>query len=312
MNTVLGTHVIHALREGKPLVALESALLTHGLPRPVNLETALAMEAAVEEEGAVPATIGILQGRIIIGLTHDELETLAWSPSPWKVGIRELPAMAARHEDGGTTVSATAYLARRYGISVFATGGIGGVHREGQYTFDISADLTVLGRTPITVVSSGAKAILDLKLTLEYLETAGITVAGYRTASFPAFYSAASPYPLTLTLDNPAQVARVALARDGLDLPGALLVANPVPAGAEIPWDRLMEHIAAVAEEIRSEGIAGQDVTPQMLRRLFALTEGATLKANLALLRHNARLGGEIARALTEERRLAGGTDSGG
>lgn len=303
MSISIGTDVLAALREGSPLVALETALVTHGLPHPLNVETALAMEAAVRSAGAVPCTIGVLEGRLVLGLSPAELEQLSSAPSPLKVGIRELPAAMAGKRSGGTTVSATAYLAHRYGISVFATGGIGGVHRGAQDTFDISADLTILGRTPLTVVSSGAKAILDLGLTLEYLETACVTVAGYRTEMFPAFYTAGSPYRLALTLDSPQEAAQLALARDELGLSSALLVCNPVPVASQIPWDELMHLIAQVEGEINDEGIGGQDVTPQMLRRLFALSDGRTLQANLALLRENARLGGEIANALYEERR---------
>lgn len=302
MNITIGTHVVHALREKAPLVALETALVTHGLPRPLNVETALAMEAAVREAGSVPCTIGMIAGRLIVGLTEDELRTLAKTTSPLKLGVRELPAAMALQKSGGTTVAATAYLAHRYGIRVFATGGIGGVHRGARETFDISADLTILGRTPITVISSGAKAILDLSLTLEYLETAGITVAGYRTDSFPAFYSVSSPYLLSIRLESAAEVAQTALCRDGLGLTAALLLSNPVPKEAEIPWDELMDFINKVDLEVKEQGVGGQDVTPTMLKRLFQVTKGRTLSANLALLTENARLGGEIAKAICEER----------
>jgi pseudouridine-5'-phosphate glycosidase len=302
MNITIGTHVVHALREKAPLVALETALVTHGLPRPLNVETALAMEAAVREAGSVPCTIGMIAGRLIVGLTEDELRSLAKTTSALKLGVRELPAAMALQKSGGTTVAATAYLAHRYGIRVFATGGIGGVHRGARETFDISADLTILGRTPITVISSGAKAILDLSLTLEYLETAGITVAGYRTDSFPAFYSVSSPYSLSIRLESAAEVAKTALCRDGLGLTAALLLSNPVPKEAEIPWDELMDFINKVDLEVKEQGVGGQDVTPTMLKRLFQVTKGRTLSANLALLTENARLGGEIAKTICEER----------
>ncbi|MDW7650780.1 MAG: pseudouridine-5'-phosphate glycosidase [Bacillota bacterium] len=291
----IGDHVIAALQEKMPLVALETALVTHGLPKPLNVETALAMEAAVRAEGAVPCTIGVLGGRIVLGLAPDELDRLAAENEPVKIGLRELPYAAASEKSGGTTVSATSYLAHRYGIRIFATGGIGGVHRGAGTTFDISNDLTVLGRTPLTVVSSGAKAILDLKLTLEYLETAGVTVAGYKTKTFPAFYSQSSPYKLPLQLTSASQAAQVALVRDGLGLPSALLVCNPVPQDVEIPWSELMSLVAQADDEIRKGGISGQDVTPEMLRRMFVLSEERTLKANLALLVENARLGAQIA-----------------
>lgn len=298
----LGSHVFTAIRENQPLVALETALLTHGLPRPLNLETALAMETVVQEHGAVPCTIGVLGGRVVIGLTKSELEALASEQTPMKVGLRELPFVLAQGKSGGTTVSATAYLAHRYGIRVFATGGIGGVHRGGGETFDISNDLTVLAKTPITVVSSGAKAILDLKLTLEYLETVGVTVVGYKTSTFPAFYSQDSPYPLSLRLDSVAEAAKVALHRDELGMSAAILVCNPVPPEHEIPWAKLMALVEQTDSGIKQAGIAGQDVTPQMLRRMFTLSEGQTLHANLALLVANARLGGEIAREIQAQR----------
>lgn len=294
--------MLDALRSSLPLVALETALLTHGLPKPLNLETALEMENEVRVAGAVPCTIGVLDGRVILGLNRDELEELAAAATPLKIGLRELPAAVAGKHSGGTTVSATAHLAYRYGIQVFATGGIGGVHRGANETFDISADLTVLGRTPITVVASGAKAILDLALTLEYLETACVTVAGYKTDFFPAFYSAASPCPLALTMDSSAAAAQAVLSRDELGISAALLLCNPVPAEAGIAWDELMQMISLVESELKTENIVGQDVTPQMLRRLFALSGGRTLQANLALLKENARLGGEVAVSLARER----------
>jgi pseudouridine-5'-phosphate glycosidase len=302
MNISLGAHVISALREGQPLVALETALLTHGLPHPLNVETALAMEDAVRSSGAVAATIGIIDGQVIVGMNEDELALLATASVPMKVGVRELPLAVAQLRSGGTTVAATAYISHRYGIKVFATGGIGGVHRGAQNTFDISGDLTVLGRTPITVVSSGAKAILDLKRTLEYLETAGITVVGYRTNTFPAFYCATSPFKVPHRLESAQDVAKTAIARDQLGLTSALLVSNPVPIQSQIPWEQLMSDIMKVDDEIKHEGIQGQDVTPQMLKRLFALTKGKTLQANLVLLKENARLGGEIATAIIAEK----------
>ncbi|EEG76119.1 pseudouridine-5'-phosphate glycosidase [Dethiobacter alkaliphilus] len=298
MKLSIGGHVLSALREKKPLVALETALVTHGLPRPLNLETAVQLEEIVTQSGAVPCTIGVLNGEIIMGLNKSQLDALAMEENPLKLGVRELPVAVAQKRSGGTTVAATAHLAHRYGIGVFATGGIGGVHRGGENTFDISGDLPVLARTPVTVVASGAKAILDLPLTLEYLETAGITVGGYQTNTLPAFYSAASPYPLNLSFDSVEQVAQTAMSRDELGLQAAILLCNPVPGDSEIPWDELMAMIVNVDREIREEGVVGQDVTPQMLRRLFTLSDGRTLQANLALLKENARLGAEIAQTL--------------
>lgn len=306
MKITIGSHVLTALRTNSPLVALETALVTHGLPQPLNLETALAMEAAVREVGAIPATIGVLAGQLVIGLTETELALLAKAESPMKVAIRELPAALAGNGSGGTTVSATAYLAHRYGLAVLSTGGIGGVHPGASYSFDISSDLTILARTPITVISSGAKAILDLGLTLEYLETQGVTVAGYRTNSFPAFYAAESPYQLTLRVDSPEEVAKLALARDELGLHSALLISNPAPKTLEISWEELKVDIAQIEAEIKAEGISGQNVTPQMLRRLNSASP-YTLAVNSALLIENARLGAEIAQAICAERKGYGG-----
>ncbi len=338
MKTTLGPHVLTAMRAGHPLVALETALVTHGLPYPINLETIIDMEAAVRELGAIPATIGVLLGEVVIGLTEAELALLAKAASPMKVGVRELPvaslgkvsggaelALLAKAASpmkvgvrelpvvslgkvsGGTTVSATTYLAHRYGLAVLATGGIGGVHRGAGDSFDISADLTILGRTPITVVSSGAKAILDIGLTLEYMETQGITVVGYGTNIFPAFYASTSPYRLALKLDSPGEVAKVALARDELGLQSALLINNPVLTALEIPWEELLTYIAQIEGEIKTAGIVGQDVTPHMLSRLLAVTAGRSLKANLSLLIENARLGAEIALAICAERKRSNG-----
>ncbi|MCR3922739.1 MAG: pseudouridine-5'-phosphate glycosidase [Firmicutes bacterium] len=295
MKVEIGEHIIKAMRSREPLVALETAVITHGLPQPINVETGLAMEAAICATGAIPCTIGVLHGTVIIGMVAEQLQALSQLPDPVKIGVRELPLAAALTQSGGTTVAATAYLAHRYGIRVFATGGIGGVHRGAATTFDISGDLITLGKTPITVVSSGAKAILDLQKTLEYLETMGVSVVGYRTNTFPAFYASTSPYLLALQVDSVADVASAALARDELALPSALLVCNPVACDAEIPFSELMELIKRVDEELDSSQVQGQNVTPEMLRRLSTLTQGKTLQTNVRLLEDNARLSGEIA-----------------
>lgn len=295
----INDQIIFALREHKPLVALETAVLTHGLPKPLNLETVLAMEEAVAAVGAVPCTIGVLQGEIIIGMTQAQLQELAEKEAV-KIGLRELPVVVAKKLSGGTTVAATAYLAHRYGLRVLATGGIGGVHRGAAQTFDISADLTVLARTPLTVVASGAKAILDLGLTLEYLETMGITVAGYKTKTFPAFYASSSPYKLALELCAPQEVAAAARARDGLGLLAAMLICNPVPPAAQIPYNELMALIAAVESEVQDRQISGQDVTPELLKGLAAKSGGRTLAVNKTLLIENARLAAKIASELVQ------------
>jgi len=297
----VGSHVLAALKERRPIVALETALLTHGLPRPHNLGAALEMEATVRAAGAVPCTVGVVGGKVGIGLAEQELEQLSCCVSPLKSGLRELPYAVASGRDGGTTAGATAYLARSFGIRVLATGGIGGVHRGAALSFDVSNDLAVLGNAPITVVSSGAKAILDLGLTLEYLETAGVAVVGYRTDCLPAFYSRRSPFPLPYLLESPSQVAEMAVARDRLGLPGAVLVCNPVPSEAEVPWEELMTFIRQAEIELHNIKKTGPDVTPWMLNRLSVLSDGRTLRANLALLRENAGLGAAIARAVIEK-----------
>ncbi|NLN07477.1 MAG: pseudouridine-5'-phosphate glycosidase [Firmicutes bacterium] len=294
MKVRISRKVMAALREKQPLVALETAVITHGLPAPLNVETGMAMEKAVRAAGAVPCTIGVLQGTAVLGLSESEMETLACK-EPVKLGLRDLPAALALGQSGGTTVAATAYLAYRFGLKVFATGGIGGVHRGAAATFDISSDLHVLAHTPLTVVTAGAKAILDLKLTLEYLETQGIPLIGYRTSHFPAFYAPASPYPLPARVETAAEAARAASIRDELGLGAALLVCNPVPADCGIPYAELMEAVDAVSRELSEKELTGKDVTPAMLKRLAEITGGRTLDANKALLAANARLAAEIA-----------------
>ena len=295
MNVRLAEKVLYALRNGEPLVALETAVLTHGLPYPYNLQAAYEMEKAVEQSGAVACTIGMLRGELIIGLSGEEIKCLAETEDTVKISRHELPCAMAKSLSGGTTVSAAAYLAYRYGIRVFATGGIGGVHRDFHRSFDISADLAVLAKTPLIVVASGAKAILDLRFTLEYLETAGIAVLGYNTEYFPAFYSSRSPYIIPWRINSAEEAARAAAARDSLGLDSALLVCNPVPEEYQIPYEELMPLVDAAVEKTAGKGIAGKDVTPYMLKELAELSQGRTLKANLALLAANARLGGEIA-----------------
>jgi pseudouridine-5'-phosphate glycosidase len=302
---LLGLHVLNALREKLPVVALETALLTHGLPATVNLQTVLEMERIIRDKGAVPCSVGVLNGKVIVGLNTEELSELAAVAKPLKLGLRELPYAVATKQCGGTTVSATAFIAHRYGIRVFATGGIGGVHRDAEHSLDISSDLNVLGRTPITVVSSGAKAILDLGLTLEYLETAGVTVVGYRTQVFPAFYAGQSPYRLALHLDTVQKVAELAAARDLLGSQGCILLCNPVPPEEEIPWQELFTLVEEALHCAKKECISGQDITPWLLQRLSLISGGKTLSANLALLRGNAGLAAEVAGSCHARRRLS-------
>lgn len=279
------------------MVALESALVTHGLPAPLNLEVARRMEAAVQEEGASPATVALLDGVAHVGLTQAELERVARAANPAKVSLRDLPAMLAQGATGGTTVAATMTLAHRAGIRVFATGGIGGVHRG--HPEDVSADLVALASTPMIVVCAGAKAILDLARTLETLETLGVPVVGYGTDTFPAFTSRSSGLPVSARVDTPEEVAAMARSRDVLGLRAALLVCVPVPHEAELPWDEAQAEIEAAVADAETLGITGRDVTPFLLARLAERTAGRSRRANEALLVNNARVAARVARALS-------------
>lgn len=279
-------------------MALESALIYHGLPYPENVETAQAMEEIVREEGAIPATIGIIGGRPKVGLSRKEVERLGRGSGVRKVSLWDLPVAVARRWDGGTTVSASLYLAHKAGIRVLATGGIGGVHRGKGW--DLSADLFALARTPLVVVCSGAKAILDLPATLEWLEASGVPVIGYGTDEFPAFYSRSSGLPLAQRVDTPQEVAEIARARDELGLSTAILVTVPVPDEYEVPTSLLEEALAKALEMAEGQGVRGAALTPFLLGRLNELTHGATLRANIALLKDNARVAAGVARALVK------------
>ncbi len=286
---------------GRPIVALESTVISHGLPYPQNLELALRVEQIVRQEGAVPATIGILAGRITAGLDRSQIEHLATARDVLKVSIRDLPLAVARKLDGATTVAATAWAAHRAGIPVLATGGIGGVHRGGTLSaVDISADLPTLAQTPIIVVCAGAKAILDLPATLEWLETQGVPVVGYQTDRFPAFYNRDSGLGLEARADNPAQVADLFRAQRAVGLSKALLVAVPVPRLAELPAEQMEEAIAEALRNAGESGVKGKALTPFLLARVSELTGTASLRANLALLENNAHVAAQIALALAE------------
>ena len=289
----LHTEVEEALRAGRPVVALESTLIAHGLPFPTNLETAHRLEAVVRAEGATPATIAILGGRLKVGLTNAELEYLARSEDVRKVSRRDLPIVVARSGDGATTVAATMWIAARAGIEVFATGGIGGVHR-GQ-PFDVSADLPELARTPVAVVCAGAKSILDLPLTLEWLETWGVPVIGYGTDEFPAFYTRSSGLPVDVRADNPQAVAEIIRAKRDLGLSSGVLIVAPVPAEAELPADVMEAAIAQALVAAETQGIRGKALTPFLLAHIAAATGGDSLRANVALLENNAAIAARIA-----------------
>ncbi len=287
-----------ALDEGAAVVALESTIVTHGLPWPRNLETARAVEAAVRAEGAVPATIAVLEGRLRIGLDAAQLEALARAPEMAKLSRADLAVQMASGGDGSTTVAATMIAARLAGIECLATGGIGGVHRGAERSFDVSADLDELARTAVTVVCAGAKAILDLPKTLEALETRGVPVIGWRTDAFPAFWSRDCGLACPLRMEREDQVARAHRLRAGLGIAGGQLVANPIPEAAEIPYADIAPVLDAAVAQAESEGIAGKEVTPFLLARVLEATGGRSLEANVALVEDNARLAARIALAL--------------
>ncbi|MBX5456097.1 MAG: pseudouridine-5'-phosphate glycosidase [Thermogemmatispora sp.] len=292
----LAPTVRDALAEGRPLVALESTVIAHGLPYPTNIETALAMEEAVREEGAVPATIAIRAGRIMVGLDRAALEELATAQDVLKVSRRDLAFALASRRLGATTVAGTMLCAHLAGIRFFATGGIGGVHRGGESTLDISADLMELSRTPVLVVCAGAKAILDLPRTLEYLETQGVPVLGWQTDEFPAFYTPRSGLRLQQRVDDEVQAATIARTHWECGLAG-LLVCSPVPVEAALPAEQVEAAIAAALARAEAQGISGAALTPFLLRRVAETTGGASLRANCALLVNNARVAARIARA---------------
>jgi len=286
-----------------PEVALESTVISHGLPYPRNLQLAQEMEAIIRARGVIPRTVGIIAGEFIAGLTPAQIEHLATAPNVRKVSRRDLPIVAARREDGATTVATTMWIAERAGIEVFATGGIGGIHQHGGAgtSSDVSADLQELAQTPVIVVCAGAKAILDLPATLEYLETHGVTVVGYGTDDFPAFYSCRSGLPVDVRCDNPAEVAAIWRAKRGMGLPGGLLVTVPVPADDEIPAAEIEPAIEQAVAEAAVRGLRSAQVTPFLLTRIAELTGERSLRANLALLKNNARVAAEIALALVNE-----------
>ncbi|NLE50757.1 MAG: pseudouridine-5'-phosphate glycosidase [Chloroflexi bacterium] len=301
---VFSTEVSDALREGRPVVALESTLITHGFAYPANVETALAMEDAIRAEGAVPATIAVLGGKITVGLSRQQIEDLAalGQAGVRKCSRRDLPIVVGLRQHGATTVAGTMIAAHMAGIKVFATGGIGGVHRG--HPQDISADLVELGRTPITVVCAGAKSILDLPLTMEVLETQGVPVIGYETDTLPAFYSRSSGLRIDQRVDSPGEVASIVMARDALGLEHGTLVTVPVPEADALPIEVAEQAIAQATREADEQGVHGKDVTPFVLARVLELTEGRSQTANIAALINNARIGGRIAVAVAQAEKM--------
>ncbi len=296
MKLTFNDEVNNALRDNKPLVALESTVISHGLPFPKNIETAMACEAAVRAGGAIPATIAVFDGDFHVGLSSDQIERLANDKDVRKISRRDLAIAVAGKLTCATTVATTAFIAHRAGIRVFTTGGIGGVHRG--FSADVSADLPELAQTPITVVCSGAKAILDLPATREWLETHGVTVLGWQCDSMPAFYSRESGLEIDQRVDLAEQAAAVVQARDELGLDQAVLVTVPVPSDVEIPWAEVESMLAAVLERARVEQISGKAITPFLLSKMSEMSGGRTLAANIALLENNANVAASIAAAL--------------
>ncbi len=297
-NPHLDVHpdVAAALAAGRPVVALESTIISHGMPWPQNVETALAVEAEVRAQGAVPATIAVLDGRLKAGLTREQIDTLGRAGTTVaKASRRDLPVLVARRAHGATTVAATMIVAALAGIRIFATGGIGGVHRGAETSFDISADLQELAHTPVAVVCAGIKSILDLALTREYLETHGVPLIGFGTDRLPAFYSRDSGHGVDVRLDTPAEVAAVMRAQWGLGYAGGLVIANPVPEAHAMPRERIDAAIAQALAEASAQGIRGKDSTPFLLQRVSELTGGQSLAANIQLVLNNARLAARVA-----------------
>lgn len=292
------SEVAAARAAGQPIVALESTIITHGMPYPDNLAAARRVEAEVRAHGAVPATIAVMGGRIHVGLDDAALETLAQATDVMKLSRADLAVCLTQGRTGATTVAATMICAHLAGIAVFATGGIGGVHRGAETSFDISADLTELSQTPVTVVAAGAKAILDLPKTMEVLETLGVPVIAFGQDDFPAFWSRSSGLRAPLRMDSAAAIAAAQQMRATLGLPGGQLVVNPIPADAEIPRDVIAPVVEAALIEAEQQAIAAKSVTPFLLQRIFEMTEGRSLTANIALVLNNARLGAAIARAM--------------
>lgn len=287
--------VAAALSDGRPVVALESTIISHGMPWPQNAETAMEVEKAVRDAGAVPATIAILNGKLKVGLDKQDIENLGRTPGVWKVSLRDMPFVVSKNVPGATTVAATMRIAAMAGIKIFATGGIGGVHRGAEKTMDISADLTEMAQTDVAIVSAGIKSILDIGLTLEYLETLGIPVVTYGQDAFPCFYSRTSRYASPLRVDSPSEIASLLKAKWGMGLRGSVLIANPVPEQYAVDADTIEQLIVAALKKAEVRNIIGKDVTPFLLGEIAAISKGESLAANIALIKSNASLAAQIA-----------------
>jgi pseudouridine-5'-phosphate glycosidase len=295
----ISPEVQQALNAGIPVVALESTIISHGMPYPQNVATALQVEAEVRAHGAVPATIAIVNGRLKAGLLAPDIELLgSMGRAVVKVSRRDVPFMVAAGKTGATTVASTMIIAAMAGIRIFATGGIGGVHRNAQQSFDISADLQELAQTPVAVVCAGAKSILDLRLTLEYLETHGVPVVGYRTSKLPAFFTTDSAFEVDYQMDTPHEIAQVLLAKWGMGLKGGMVIANPVPEEFAMPREVIDAAIESALAQANALGISGKESTPFLLERVCAMTGGDSLATNIALVLNNARLAAAIGKAM--------------
>lgn len=296
----IARRVLEALNDNKPVVVLESTIISHGMPYPQNVKVALEVEKIIEDEGAIPATIGIIDGEPIIGMSHEEIEQFGKRKGILKVSRRDLGYVIASKSWGATTVAATMILASKAGIKVFVTGGIGGVHRGATSTFDISADLDELSKTDMCVVCAGPKAILDLNLTMEYLETKGVLVLGYTTNTLPCFYSSKSNIPLEYRADDPKFIAKIIKAQKDLSLNNGILITNPIPEQYSLDKDKMDEVINEAINKMNKLGIKGKEETPFLLKEIVSITKGESLDANIALVKNNAHLGAKIALELSK------------
>ena len=297
MNQLLNIHpeISNALKQGLPIVALESTIIAHGMPYPQNIETALEVEQIVRKNGAIPATIAILDGKLCVGLNTQQLELLGNTKDVWKVSLRDMPYVLSQKIPGATTVAATMRIASMVGIRVFVTGGIGGVHRGAENTMDISADLFEMSQTNVAVVSAGVKSILDIGLTLEYLETSGIPVVTFGQDDFPAFYSRKSGYKSPLRIDLASEIANLMHVKWQMGLNGSVLIANPIKLEDEVPFEKMEVFIQDCLKEANHQKISGKNITPFLLKRIAEITGGESLKSNIALVKNNAVLGSKIA-----------------
>lgn len=298
-NIVVSMEVKQALQQNKPVVALESTIISHGMPYPQNVETALNVERIVRENGAVPATIAIIGGKPTVGITAEEIDHLGKKGlAVTKASRRDIPVLAAKGEDGATTVAATMIIAAMAGVKVFATGGIGGVHRGAETSMDISADLEELARTDVAVICAGAKSILDLGLTMEYLETKGVPVLGYQTEELPSFYTRSSGYKVNYRIDSPLEVAKIIAAQRDLEMHGGMVIANPIPEEFAMEESVIHTAIQDALKEADKLGIKGKEITPFLLDKIQKLTDGKSLASNIQLVYNNVKLGAQIASAL--------------